>query len=79
MTQLQRDLDACEEGVETDARGTLENPSGGGYRSGIGLISGWVCEANEVTVEISSGGVVQRTLDVAYGTSRPGYVPENPV
>ena len=77
VTQLQRDLETCEAGVETDARGTLENPSGGGYRSGIGLISGWVCEANEVTVEILSGGVVRETLDVAYGTSRPD-VPENP-
>ena len=81
VTQLQRDLDTCEAGVETDARGTLGNPSGTaenpGHRSGIGVISGWVCAANEVTVEISRGGVVQETLDVAYGTSRPD-VPLDP-
>ena len=77
VAELEDLLDACEEGVETDETGALENPPDGGYRSGIGLISGWVCAANEVTVEISSGGVVQRTLEVAYGTSRPD-VPLDP-
>ena len=62
--------------VETDATGNLGNPPDGGFRSGIGLISGWVCAADEVEVRISRGGVVRATLDVAYGTSRPDTVGE---
>ena len=63
--------------VQTDAEGFLENPSSGGYRSGIGVISGWVCAANEVEVVITSNdrqGSPQVTLAVAYGTSRPDTV-----
>jgi len=61
--------------VQTDAEGNLENPSGGGYRSGVGVISGWVCAANNVEVRIyNSRGSLIRTLDVAYGTSRPDTV-----
>ena len=61
--------------MTTHARGTLENPSNNGYRSGIGVISGWVCAANEVEVKISNAqGVVQKTFAVGYGTSRPDTV-----
>ena len=77
VTRLQNLLNECRAPVVTDARGNLGNPSGGGPRSGIGIISGWVCEAEEVEVRIfNSRGVRIRTLDVAYGTSRPD-VPEN--
>ncbi len=63
------------EPVVTDAEGTFENPSAGGFRSGVGLISGWVCAAEEVEVRIyNSRGNLIRTLDVAYGTSRPDTV-----
>ena len=65
----------CPDPVTTHARGTLENPSNNGYRSGIGVISGWVCAANEVEVKISNAqGVVQKTFAVGYGTSRPDTV-----
>ena len=77
VDELEDLLAECRAGVETDANGRLENPSGGSFRSGIGLISGWVCAANEVTVEISRGGVVQETFTVGYGTSRPD-VPLDP-
>ena len=61
--------------VQTDAHGNLGNPSNNGYRSGIGVISGWVCAANEVEVRIrNSRDVLVRTLDVAHGTSRPDTV-----
>jgi hypothetical protein len=46
-------------------RRLLENPQPGSFQSGIGVVSGWACEASEITVEI--GGVV---LQAAYGTSR---------
>ncbi len=63
--------------LPVDATGALENPSGGGFRSGIGIISGWACSANEVEVVISSNdrqGSSPVTLAVAYGTSRPDTV-----
>ena len=30
----------------------LENPRPSSFQSGIGVISGWVCEADEVAIEI---------------------------
>ena len=76
VDELEDDLDACLMPVETDSRGNLGNPPDGGVRSGIGLISGWVCAAEEVEIRIFSGGVLRETLTAAYGTSRPD-VPEN--
>ena len=48
----------------------LENPTPRSFQSGLGLISGWVCEAEGVTVEIEKedGEVVE--LAAAYGTER---------
>lgn len=71
IATLERELDECRDPVVTDAEGHLDNPADGGYRSGIGVISGWVCAAEHVTVDILRGGVVRDTLTVAYGTSRP--------
>lgn len=45
--------------------GKLENPQPNGFVSGIGLISGWVCTASRIDLQID-GSVVQ----AAYGTSR---------
>ena len=49
--------------------GRLENPGPGSFQSGIGLVSGWVCEAEVVAVEIIG---IDRTyrLAAAYGTDR---------
>ena len=76
VDELEAELAACEAPVETDARGNLGNPPDGGFRSGIGLISGWVCAAAEVEVVISPDrpGAQSVTLNVAYGTSRPDTV-----
>lgn len=46
--------------------GTLENPLSGSFQSGIGLFSGWVCDALRVEIEINGGA----RLKAAYGTSR---------
>ncbi len=48
--------------------GVLENPAGGSSQSGIGLLSGWVCEAEVVEVEINGDSV--HRLEAAYGTGR---------
>jgi YVTN family beta-propeller protein len=44
---------------------TLENPAPGSFQSGIGLISGWVCEAQVIEVEIDG-----QRVRAAYGTTR---------
>ena len=46
--------------------GYLENPGANSFQSGIGVISGWVCEADEVELAIGDAGR-QRA---AYGTER---------
>ena len=45
--------------------GFLENPRAGAHQSGVGVISGWVCEADTVAIEIN--GV---PYPVPYGTAR---------
>ena len=72
VTRLRNELNECRNPVATDARGSLDNPPDGGFRSGIGLISGWVCAASDVEVRITTDrGIPRGTLQVAYGTSRP--------
>ena len=46
--------------------GRFENPADGSSQSGIAIISGWICEAENVVVEMD--GI--RTFKVAYGTRR---------
>ena len=51
--------------------GTLENPGPASFQSGIGLLSGWVCAANVVELEIDGGA----RLAAAYGTTRADTAP----
>lgn len=44
----------------------LENPQPGSFQSGIGVISGWVCEANQIELVFDATS----TFEAAYGTSR---------
>lgn len=46
-------------------RGVLENPGPMSFQSGIGTISGWVCAADEVTIEING-----QTQPAGYGAER---------
>jgi hypothetical protein len=46
--------------------GLIENPSPDTFQSGIGLVSGWVCDASSVTFQIDGGAMI----DAAYGTPR---------
>ena len=48
----------------------LESPYPGSFESGIGLIRGWVCDAQSVEIQINDGAR-QR---VAYGSDRPDTV-----
>ena len=45
----------------------LENPAPGSFQSGVQVLSGWVCEAETVVLEVD--GTWQ--LTAAYGTERP--------
>ena len=45
--------------------GYLENPGPNSFQSGIGVISGWVCEGAEVIIELNGAG-----QPAAYGTER---------
>lgn len=52
--------------VRPEVKGRLETPSAGSDESGIGLIGGWVCDADEVTVLIDGFP----TLNAIYGSPR---------
>ena len=51
--------------------GALENPKPASFQSGIGLLSGWVCDAAVVELEINDGP----RLAAAYGTDRADTAP----
>ena len=51
--------------------GVLDIPPLGSFQSGIGVISGWVCEADQVVIEFERPGGTVRREPAAYGTSRP--------
>ena len=44
---------------------TLENPQPASFQSGIGIISGWACEAQDIVIELAGTPV-----PAAYGTPR---------
>ena len=51
--------------VTSEITGFLENPAPNSFQSGIGTLSGWVCEAESVILEIDG-----QTVAAAYGTDR---------
>ena len=65
---------APEAGPEDAPVGALENPGPASFQSGIGLLSGWVCEAEVVEVEITGPDHSYR-LAAAYGTDRADTAP----
>ena len=48
------------------AQQTLENPQPDSFQSGIGVISGWACEATQIEIAFDGGA----PTTAAYGTSR---------
>ena len=50
--------------------GYLENPGPDSFHSGIGVISGWVCDAEKVEIEITTAHGRIFRFDAAYGTER---------
>lgn len=54
------------DGGFNSAFGRLENPSPGAAKSGIGVISGWICSAGSVVVTVDG-----TAFQTSYGTERP--------
>ena len=52
--------------VLSDLIGTLENPASDSFQSGVGIVSGWVCGAERVEIEIDGTDI----FEAAYGTDR---------
>ena len=46
-----------EDDKEDRLMGALENPQPNSFQSGIALLSGWVCDAEEITLEINNNAV----------------------
>ena len=44
----------------------MEHPLPNSFQSGVGIISGWACEANKLEIQIDAGAL----FEAAYGTSR---------
>ncbi len=63
---LERLPDQSDPPVLSDLIGTLENPAPDSFQSGFGLVSGWVCGAERVEIEIDGTEI----FEAAYGTDR---------
>ena len=50
--------------------GYLDNPAGASFQSGLGVLSGWVCEADAVILEVTTEAGETYALETAYGTAR---------
>ena len=50
----------------------LESPQPGQTLTGVGLVSGWACEAEEITVRLQEGAAIE---PVPYGGSRNDTIP----
>ena len=48
----------------------LGNPASGSHQSGVGVISGWACDADTVEIAIVSAQGREVRLEAAYGTER---------
>ena len=52
------------------AQAVLENPSPGSFQSGVGVISGWVCEAEQIDIVFNPGTATEETWRAGYRTTR---------
>ena len=57
-------------GASPTLRGFLENPKPGSFASGIGTISGWVCSANRVDLQVDGSIVVQAPYGILRGDTQ---------
>ncbi len=48
----------------------LENPQPGSFQSGVGVISGWVCDAEQIDIVFNPGTATEETWRAGYKTTR---------
>ena len=63
------------------AQSALGNPQPGSFQSGVGVISGWVCDAEQIDIVFNPGTATEETWRAGYKTTRPDteYTPEGEV
>ena len=54
----------------TPTQARLDTPAPGSFQSGLGILSGWVCEADVVELVIETAASPPLSLEAGYGTSR---------
>ena len=52
------------------AQSVFENPQPGSFQSGVGVISGWVCEAEQIDIVFNPGTATEETWRAGYRTTR---------
>ncbi len=52
------------------AQSVFENPQPGSFQSGIGVISGWVCDAERIDIVLNPGTAGEETWRAGYRTTR---------
>ena len=52
------------------AQAVLDSPQPGSFQSGVGVIYGWVCEAERIDIVFNPGTANEAILQAAYGTER---------
>ena len=52
------------------AQSVFENPPPGSFQSGVGVISGWVCEAERIDIVFNPGTATEETWRAGYRTTR---------
>ena len=57
------------------AQAVFENPQPGSFQSGVGVISGWVCEAERVDIVFNPGTATEETWRAGYRTTRADTEP----
>ena len=71
-TAERKALEVCEQSGGDDTPSgegaALENPAPGSFQSGIGVISGWVCEASQIEIEFNNDAA--NRWPAGYGTRR---------
>ena len=57
------------------AQSVFENPQPGSFQSGVGVISGWVCEAERIDIVFNPGTAQEETWRAGYKTTREDTEP----
>ncbi len=57
------------------AQSVFENPQPGSFQSGVGVISGWVCDAQQIDIVFNPGTATEETWRAGYRTTREDTEP----